>query len=591
MPVPEIQPLYNEGNIPLAAGYLQTYAEANASSPTLDIRIIPRHIANFGGDAAILEWLMESQAGIVGFTSYMWNVERNILIARRLKKQIPGIITIFGGPEISPNHWTLYESCIDYFIVGEGEQTFIDLAIRLYHGLPAQRIIIQENYLELRCLPNPYLQHIIIPAEGESMFLETMRGCPYHCKYCFYSKSYSRMRYFPEEIIHPFFALARQYKVPEVYIMDPSLNVAPGLEARLDRIAAANDPAIPLHTEIRLESVTPEIARAMKRAGFHSAEVGLQSINPRALKAIQRSFDREGFIAGAGNLQEHDIDAKTGVILGLPFDTARDFEATIEFLIDLDLHESMEIYPLSILPGTRLKDEAESLGVKYMNRPPYQVISTPAMPEEEILSAIGIAEDRLGIEFFPPVIPLFRNQYHPLLHFLDLRFEPNQTLDRIFQNPCCVGHSITVMWSRDSNHPDLRRLAAWLEEYNPSTLVQLVIDRRDIPTENEIELISSIWHRDVSYFDRIHRFKIHRQPHHAIRVFHLTDNLAVAESYLWQPQFCDLLLRYSPKLLTRGMDILEEKPLLLIDTPIPDEQMRILSELYLGFESFLVTIP
>jgi hypothetical protein len=589
LPVPEVQPLYNEGNIPLAAGYLKAVALASSPAGALDIRIIPRDIANFGGDSAVVDWVVETGTAMAGFTSYMWNIERNIRIARRLKLRNPDIFIIFGGPEIDGNHWVLDEPAIDLLVVGEGEQAFADILGRRAQGLPLPKILAAEHYLDLKRLPNPYLEKIIVPSAGESMFLETMRGCPYHCKYCFYSKSYSGMRYFSEDLMGSFFEMARQYNVPEVYVMDPSFNVAPGLKARLEKIARANSTKIPLHTEIRLESVTPKIAALMQQAGFHSAEVGLQSINPQALKAIHRSFDRDAFIAGARNLQEQGIDAKTGVILGLPHDKPRDFANTIDFLIDLNLQESMEIYPLSILPGTKLRDEAASFGLQHMDKPPYQVLSTPTMKQEEMQLAISIAEDKLGIEFFPPVIPRFHNNHQPFIHFLDLSQNPHQAFETLSQKPSVIGHSLTILWKNAIDHPILKRLALWIQEHNPSTLVQLILDRPNIPSKTEINSLLNTWQRPGAYFDRVHHAKIHPQKQHSIRFFHLTADLDTADAYLWQPQFCDLILRYTPECLTHGTEILEEKPILRIDTPIPNDQRIILNHFYAGFENFIIT--
>ena len=591
LPVPEVQPLYNEGNIPLAAGYLKAFALANFPAGSLDIRIIPRHIANFGGDGAVVEWVRQTEATIVGFTSYMWNIERNIRIARRLKLRNPDMFIIFGGPEIDHNHWMLDEPAIDLLVVGEGEHTFVDILQRATQGRPLPKILEADHYLDLKGLPNPYFEKMIVPSAGESMFLETMRGCPYHCTYCFYSKSYSGMRYFSEDLMESFFEMARQYNVPEVYVMDPSFNVAPGLETRLEKIARANVTKIPLHTEIRLESVTPKIADLMHQAGFHSAEVGLQSINPQALKAIHRSFDRDAFVAGARNLQEHGIDAKTGVILGLPHDKPRDFADTIDFLIDLNLQESMEIYPLSILPGTTLRDEAASFGLQYMDKPPYQALSTPTMTQEEMQLAISIAEDKLGIEFFPPVIPRFHNNLQPFVHFLDLSQNPQQSLDTLFQQTSAIGHSLTILWNGEIHHPALKQLARWLEDHNPSTLVQLILDRPTIPSQSEIDTLLNTWQRPDAYLDRVHHAKLHPQKQHTIRFFHLTDNLDTADAYLWQPQYCDLILRFTPQCISHGMEILEEKPILLIDTPIPDNQKTLLNHLYAGFENFIITRP
>ncbi|MCU0287480.1 MAG: cobalamin-dependent protein [Acidobacteria bacterium] len=91
------------------------------------IQIIPRDLANFGGDTAILKWILQDNTAIVGFSCYMWNIERNIYLAHELKKQDPGIIIIFGGPEIDDKHWALNNKDIDTFITGEGEQIFSEI--------------------------------------------------------------------------------------------------------------------------------------------------------------------------------------------------------------------------------------------------------------------------------------------------------------------------------------------------------------------------------------------------------------------------------------------------------------------------------
>ena len=59
LPVPEIHELYVEGNIPLAAGYLKAFALKNKAATHNEIEIIPRDIANFGGDAAIIKHITD----------------------------------------------------------------------------------------------------------------------------------------------------------------------------------------------------------------------------------------------------------------------------------------------------------------------------------------------------------------------------------------------------------------------------------------------------------------------------------------------------------------------------------------------------
>lgn len=588
LPIPEVHSLYTGGNIPLAAGYLKAFALHSGVVSNDDITILPREIANNAGDAAILKWVIEENPDVVGFTSYMWNIGRNLVLARKIKKQKPDIRIILGGPEINPGHWALESRHIDSFFLGEGEQAFVDFLRDREEGKPLKRIYQTRGPVDLKTVPNPYLKKVLVPYEKEPMFLETMRGCPYLCKYCFYSKSFAALRFFPGEHLAELFALARDHGVPEIYLMDPSFNVTPGLKEKLEHIKTLNPTRIPIHTEIRLESVTPGIARLMKDAGFASVEAGLQSINTKSLAAIGRNWNRERFIRGAGLLQEPGIDIKTGVILGLPYDTMEDFGLTLDFVRDLNLEESMEIYPLSLIPGTQLRDEATMLGMTYMKHPPYWVLSTEYMGQKDIKRTIEMVEHKLEIEFFPPIIPRFENVYPDYIHFLDLRENAAPQLGALQRHPERVSGSLTVLMNEKTGIHRMEALGRALLRDNACTLVQLVIDRDTIPPEDDVRRLIDVFYHPNHYFNHIHHYKIDTQGRSSLRLFHLTADLEMAESYHHHPYPYDLVLRYSPELLERGRDILEEKPILLVDSPIKKRQVDELKQIYHGFENFLI---
>ncbi|UCH97339.1 MAG: radical SAM protein [Candidatus Aminicenantes bacterium] len=590
LPIPEIHNLYTEGNIPLAAGYLKATALQKRVVEDKDIQIIPREMANYAGDAAILKWVLQENTDIVGFTSYMWNIDRNIHLAHKIKEEKPGITVLCGGPEIDHRHWVFKNKHIDALVIGEGEEAFIDFIKDLKTGKPVKRFYQSQKPVDLKKIPNPYLEKILVPWQKESMFLETMRGCPYPCKYCFYSKSYSSMRFFPGEYLPKLLAMARDYGVPELYFMDPSFNVSPQLKEKLARIQGLNTTGIPIHTEIRLEGVTQEIARLMKKAGFRSLEAGLQSTNEKSLTAIGRDWNREKFIQGAQLLREQGIDIKTGVILGLPFDTLEHLECTLDFVIDLNLADSMEIYPLSLIPGTQLRDEAQSLGMTYMPYPPYWVISTRYLSQKDLKFAVEMIENKLEIEFFPAIIPRFENFHPGYFHFLDLREKEKLRcqLNVLYRYPERVGHSLTILIGEESDITQLVKLGRWLQRVSPFTLVQLVMDRNTVPPDEDIQRLSGAFYSSQHYFNHIHHYKADSQGKYSLRFFHLTDNLKIAELYLYQPRYCDLVLRYKPGLIEKARDILEEKPILLVEPAVGGKELAELKRIYQDFENFLV---
>lgn len=594
LPVPDPDPLVAQANVPLAAGYLKAFAlKKNRLGPE-SIRILPRRLANFGGDQAILDWVIGHRFSLVGFTCYLWNLERNLWLAHRIKEASPRTRIVFGGPEIVEGQPVLglHEPAADCFVLGEGEPGFLNLATNLLEARPPQKIY-RSPLADLADIPNPYLAGALPAWSDEPLHLETQRGCPDRCSYCFYGKQFPTQRYFPAENLPAVFELARQKQVPEIYLMDPSFNASRNLAARLERIQKQNSTAIPLHTEIRLESVTPDIARLMGQAGFTSVEVGLQSTNRAALRFIRRSWNRPAFLRGAEALRRQGIAVRTGIILGLPGDSLESFGRTLEFLSAHGLAQGAEIYPLSLLPGTELRETAAQMSIDFMPLPPYWVLRSELMSEPDLFQAIRLVEERLEAEFFPPVLPHFEDPTEGTTGFLDLRSGGPAHDGLSGQASAWLGNNLTLLFSASQlENPQelaaMERLGARILEENPFCLVQLVIEGQDLPPLEPAQRLAEAFYNPRHYFNRARYYQQDLQGRFSTRTFHLTSSLSMARRYYEEPLPFDLLLRYSPELLRRGRDLLEQRPVLLADRRISPLEERELRSMYQSFEKLII---
>jgi hypothetical protein len=142
----------------------------------------------------------------------------------------------------------------------------------------------------------------------------------------------------------------------------------------------------------------------------------------------------------------------------------------------------------------------------------------------------------------------------------------------------------------NSDLTQLVKLGRWLQKESPFTLVQLVIDRNTVPPDEDIQSLSGAFYNPHHYFNHIHHYKADTQGQYSLRFFHLTDNLEIAESYLYQARYCDLILRYTPGAIEKARDILEEKPILLVEVPLYEEELTELKQIYQNFENFLVKL-
>lgn len=76
----------------------------------------------------IFQALYERQPDVIGFSCYLWNIEYVYALAEDVKKILPQVTILMGGPEVSyhPEEVLEEHSCVDVVMVGEGEKTFAE---------------------------------------------------------------------------------------------------------------------------------------------------------------------------------------------------------------------------------------------------------------------------------------------------------------------------------------------------------------------------------------------------------------------------------------------------------------------------------
>ncbi len=68
--------------------------------------ILPTGVSNYASDMGIVESILQRDPWMVGFTCYLWNIDRTLWIARQLKAVRPDLCIVLGGPEITiDNAW------------------------------------------------------------------------------------------------------------------------------------------------------------------------------------------------------------------------------------------------------------------------------------------------------------------------------------------------------------------------------------------------------------------------------------------------------------------------------------------------------
>lgn len=392
-------------NLPLAAGYLKAYAQAEGLLERVAIDLLPRALADYAGDALLVEAIVRCAPAVLGLSLYTWNSERSLAIARRVKARLPGLLVVGGGPEVqADNAWLLHHPDLDIGVIGEGEQTFVAL-LRLLLACPAPggpargrlaaipglafrdgaELVVtppRAALADLAVIPSPYLAGYLELAPGGMALVEVSRWCPYSCSFCLYGRAMGAKlgrRHFGLERVLAEIAWARAQGATAIHFVEANLNLVPFFRPLMRALADLNaDRALALYAELRGEHLSAETVAALVQAGLRVAEVGLQTANPAALAASRRRTDLRAWAAGTRRLLDQGVEVLLDVILGLPADDPAGVQATLDFIRAEGLGD-YDIFTLQVLPGAEVRREAARFGLAYQERPPYYVLATDRM--------------------------------------------------------------------------------------------------------------------------------------------------------------------------------------------------------------------
>ncbi len=361
--------------------------------------------------------IASSGAGIVGFSVYSWNRVVLAATATRLRGAVGGMLLFAGGPEATADPDGLVaEAALDFAVAGEGESAVVAALSAVIGGgeagalgdipgvvlprvpWPAERESPARG-APVPCgppedpstLPSPWLLGVLDPAAGGGTVVwELSRGCPFRCAYCYESKGQSGARCFPMKRIEAELELFVRSGVRYAFVLDPTFDADPERAALLLDLLRAKGRGIRWKFEVRAELLDRGLVRRFADLDC-SLQVGLQSARRETLEAMGRpGFDRRDFSRKIAMLSQAGVTFGLDLIYGLPGDSLRNFEESLDFALGLEPNH-LDVFPLALLPGTELMDRAAELGIEADARPPYLVRATRELPPEGLASAASLA--------------------------------------------------------------------------------------------------------------------------------------------------------------------------------------------------------
>lgn len=394
-----IHPERSPQAVPLACAFLKEALLADEASRG---KVEAEVLEFFLGDdpARCAEKIAQAKPQLVAFSVYVWSRESAIETARELRSRVPGVVICAGGAEPTANPAGLLETGLfDFLVRGEGEGPFLQAVKLLAQGampqgvpgvvLPGEAPGALPAPLDLEQIPSPYLSGQLDPTVPGGALWQLSRGCDFACAFCYDHKGNGGVRRFALKRIEAELRLFARLQVPQVFVLDSTFNKVPQRAKEILRLIGKLAPGVHFHFEVRSEFIDAEMAELFASITC-SLQIGLQSADAAVLRGVGRGFDRDDFVMRASLLNRTGAIFGFDLIYGLPGDSLKLFRSSLDFALSL-YPNHLDIFPLAVLPGTRLHAKADALGLEHLKAPPYTVLSSATFSAKELKEASGLA--------------------------------------------------------------------------------------------------------------------------------------------------------------------------------------------------------
>lgn len=342
----------------LGIGYLISYLCRNMRD--IDVCIV-------AGDYA--KHCKSYKPDLVAISSVTQNFNKAKQISREAKFSNPAAPVIIGGIHISQMPNSL-EPSMDIGVIGEGEQTFLELVRHIrdngvskdkldnINGLVFLRdgeVIKTKNreiILDLDRIPHP--NRSVLANKGNQLLL-TSRGCPYKCAFCASAHYWNKVRYFSAPyVLDEIEQIIKHHAVLNLFIFDDLFvfNKKRLAEISAGVIKRGYHKTVNFWCTARANHIDEEAIGYLKDMNMKGLGMGLESGSDRILQMVKDNTVSVEINKKAIELcRKHGIFVHGSFMLGCPGETEEEMLKTYDFVRTSGIDKG-DITVATPLPGT-----------------------------------------------------------------------------------------------------------------------------------------------------------------------------------------------------------------------------------------------
>ncbi len=383
-------PMGSGGNYqyPLGLGYISaSLKRAGHDCEIIDLEVL-------GWSTLELIWQLRARRPVlVGVSTATPNYPLAQEIARAVRAALPVAGLVLGGVHASalPGEVLAETPEIDLVVVGEGEQTMVELAARWPGRLAVRRGALSdlpglalrtETGVELTSprtfrvdldgLPHPdrgaassakYRPQAYADVGLPSASMITSRGCPHRCVFCASGVSMGKKfrAHSPEYIVKEMEELWRVHGVRHFVFKDDTFTMDSDRVERFCRLVSKRLPEVSWFCYARADRVSRELLALMAGAGLSVISFGLESGDDLSLRRLGKGHSVERGLAAVEWARQEGVFVIASYILGTPAEEEVAARRTINCAKRGNPHLA-SFNRLVVYPGTTLYQERSHSG-------------------------------------------------------------------------------------------------------------------------------------------------------------------------------------------------------------------------------------
>jgi anaerobic magnesium-protoporphyrin IX monomethyl ester cyclase len=347
------------------------------------VGLVDLHADNLYPVDAAADRVREFAPDVVGLTAKTLGWPAVIEIGQMVRRVAPHALVVLGGPHMSiyPKE-SLSWDCFDVAVVGDGEETLLELCDRVEQGdepVDVPGTVVRKPSGEIvENPPRPFASDIdhypftafdLMPMDRYHCLtvlsplatMVTSRGCPWHCGYC--SQVYSEKLRFrsPERVAEEMELLEQRFGVREIIMFDETFTIGKARILALCEQIRRRDLKVRFNIRARVDTVDREMLVALKAAGLRSIHMGVEAGTNRLLGIMRKGITREQTIEAFRVARDVGIETRGYFMIGYYDATKDDIEQTIALATQLGL-DWASFSVATALPATDLYEVAQQRG-------------------------------------------------------------------------------------------------------------------------------------------------------------------------------------------------------------------------------------